>query len=256
MKKMTAGILLALLAIGNFSFIVNPAGADYQVQGTWVHMRGIITDWGTDRVFGFIGAHAGMVNKNGSYHEWARVHAIWSYDCPRLNHSGPPPPPQNFTFTFYAAKLVETTEVAFNYSGYAFYISGLWNIVKITTTITVILDETGQIVSIVFNRQFEPVVTNATGELGILVPSLRFELSIEGIETLRGFVALWVIKHIEIKMCDINDDGKVDIIDLVKVAKRYRTVPGLFNYEHHRDFNFNDQIDLGDLTTVAANIEA
>jgi hypothetical protein len=254
MKKMTVAILSALLAIGSFSFVIN-AGADYQVQGTWMHMRGIITYWGTDRVFGLIGAHAGMVNRNGSYHEWARVHAIWSYDHQRLNCSGPPPPPQNFTFTFYAARLVETTEVAFNYSGYAFYISGLWNVAKVNITITVITDETGQIVSIDVNRHIEPVVINATGELGVLVPQFLFKLSIEGIETLGGFVKLWVIKHTEIKICDINDDGRVDIFDLVKVAKIYRTVPGLFDYQHHMDFNFNDQIDLGDLTTVAANIE-
>ena len=50
---------------------------------------------------------------------------------------------------------------------------------------------------------------------------------------------------------------EVDLIDLVKLAKRYRAVPGVrFTEEtHHMDFNFNNEIDIGDLTTLAANIE-
>jgi len=254
MRKAIAMILLAMLGIASFSFVTTLAGAGTQFEGTWVRMGGIITQWGSKPVFGWIGAHAGMVNKSGTYHEWARAHAIWSGDRPRLNCTKPPL--ENFTFTLYAAKLINTTEVAFNYSGYHFYISGLWNVVKITTTITVFLNETtGQLIGIDIHREFEPIVTEAQGELGVLLnPLYRFELSIEGIDLLSGFVRFFDIRHVEIKICDINDDGKVDLWDLVKVAKRYRAVPGLWTYVHEFDLNFNNEIDIGDLTSIAANI--
>jgi len=250
MRKGIVVIMIAILTIGVFCFIPSPVGADTQVQGLWVRMRGAITRWGENPVFGHIGAHAAMVNKSGTYHEWARVHAIWSNETRRLNCSGPPPPPENFTFTYYAAILNKSTEVALNYSGYRLYISGFWNVVKVTTTI--IVDSNGDLIS--FTRTFEPVVTNATGELRVLW-DWRFELSIDGIDLLRGFVIIVIIRYMEIKICDVNDDGKVDLIDLVRVAKRYRTLPGLWRYNHDMDFNFDDTIDIGDLTTVAANIE-
>jgi len=253
MRKTIPIILFAVLVMG--SFMANLAGADIQSEGTWVRMRGIITHWGEDPVFGFVDAHAGMVDKNGTYHEWARVHAIWCYDPPRLNCTKPP---ENGTVVCYAAKLVNLKDVALNYLGYDFYVSGLWNVVKITTDITVIKDEMGKIISVTVTRTIERLLTEAPGELRVfLTPRPHFELSIEGIPLLKGLVKAFDIRHIEIKICDLNGDDKVDLIDLVKVAKRYRAVPGVWFTEetHHMDFNFNNEIDIGDLTTLAANIE-
>ena len=62
--------------------------------------------------------------------------------------------------------------------------------------------------------------------------------------------------YYKIKICDIaGDDKVVNIIDLVHVAKRYNSVPGLWNYDHTIDVNFDNIIDIGDLTTIAVNIE-
>jgi len=249
MRKAIAMILLVMLGIASFSFITTIAGADTQFEGTWVRMGGIITLWGSKPVFGWIGAHAGMVNKSGTYHEWARAHAIWSDDRPRLNCTKPPL--DNFTFTCYAAKLVNTTDVGFDPG---FYVLGKWDVVKITTTITVILNETGQLISIDVHREFERIVINGTGELRVFLYTLQFELSIDGIDLLSGFVKVFYITHLEIRICDINNDGEVDLRDLVKVAKRYRAVPGLWTYVHEFDLNFDAKIDIGDLTTIAANI--
>lgn len=255
MRRMMTIIFLAVLGMSSFSFIINISSADTQVQGTWVRMRGIIKQWDSDPVFGFVEAHAGMVDKNGTYREWARVHAIWSNETHRLNCTGIRPPPENFTLTHYSARLVNLTDVAFNYSGYDFYISGLWNVIKITTTFTVIQKE-DKTLNTNFNRTFESVAINASGELGVLLyPEFQFELNIKDVGKLTGAVIFWFIRHIEIKVCDVDDDGKVDIIDLVRVARRYRTAPGMFNYDQKFDFNFDDVIDIGDLTTVAANIE-
>lgn len=254
MKRSIAMIMLAVLAISSFSFIVNLANADTEIQGTWVRMRGVTTYWGNTTVFGFIGADVGRVNKNGTIHEWSRVHVIWSSERP-INHTGPqpPPPPESFNCTFYAAKLIETAGIDLNVSEGTLDIAGFWNVSKITTSVNII--KNGNNILINITRTIDPVVTNATGVLHVFDTFTKFALDITGIDVLRG-LCMTIIKHVEIKICDTNDDGKVDLFDLVKVAKRYGTKPGIWNYDHNVDFNFNDEIDIGDLTTVAANIDA
>ena len=248
MQKGIAVIMLAMLAIGGLSFIPSSASADTQFQTLSVRMHGIITQWGPTLVFGWIGANARMVNANGTYHEWAGVHAMWSLERPRLNCSAPPT--ENFTFSFYAARLVNSSLISLNYSGYDFYISGLWDVNKITTSIYV--NENGELINV--TRVFEPILANATGEMRVFSNWMRFELDINGIDLLSGFVIMYRIAYTEIRIVDINDDGKVDVIDLVRVAKAYRAVPGMPRYNVDMDFNFDFNIDIGDLTTVAANI--
>jgi len=254
MRRRIAVIMIAMVAISGFAFIPNLASADTQFQGLWVRVGGIITRWDNTSVFGRIGAYAAMINANGTYHQWARVHAIWTTEPRRLNCSEPPATPENFTFSFYAAGLVETSAVKLNFTHV--YISGLWNVVKITTTILV--DETGALIS--FTRTFEPIVINATGFLYVFPnPDFGyvFVLSIEGIDLLIGVIVGCKWSYVEIKICDVaGDDDEVTLKDLVKVAKSYQTVPGLWNYNHDVDFNFDNKIDMGDLTTVAANMES
>jgi len=249
MKKGIAVIMLAMLAIGSLGFIPNPANADTIFQELSVRVRGIITQWGATPVFGWIAANAIKVNLNGTYHKWAGVHAMWSYDKPRLNCSRPPT--ENFTFSFYTARLIKSSVVRLNYSGYDFYISGYWNVVNITTSVYV--NENGELINV--TRVFEPILTNATGELRVFSHWKLFELDIDGIDLLSGFVTMWRITYLEIRICDINDDDKVDIIDIVRVAKAYRTVPGMPGYNVEMDFNLDCRIDIGDLTTLAANRE-
>ena len=74
MRKSVSIVLLAMLTIGL-------VGGDTYIEGLTVRARGIITHWGSEQVFGWVAAHVVMVNKNGTYHEWARIHAMWSYDC-------------------------------------------------------------------------------------------------------------------------------------------------------------------------------
>ena len=250
MKRRIAIVMLAMLAIGSFSFMANPANADTQVERLGVHMRGVVTQWGSEPVFGWIGAHVGIANLNGTHREWARVHAVWSNEKRRLNCSEPRTP-ENFTFSFYTTRLVESSEIKINYSGYDLFISGLWNVARITTTILV--NENNELIS--FTRTFEPIVTNATGELHVFANWHRFELSITGMDLLSGMVVGLAYRYFELKVCDTDDDGKVDLIDLTRVAKRYGAMPGMSNYNHDFDFNFDEKIDIGDLTTLAANIE-
>ena len=248
MKKSIAVIMLAMLAIGSFSLVSNVAQADTEVDRTWARTKGIINQWGSTPVFGWIRADAYVGNINGTVHEWARAFAMWSDQPERLNCTDEMP--ENFTFSFYLARLTNSTEIGINVTGYDLFIAGNWTVMKVTTTINE--NEEGECTNT--TETFEPVVADAYGELRI--PANRtFELSISGIDTLSGRVLTMMIQHVEIEMFDTNDDGKIDIFDLVKVARGYKAVPGLKNYNFDEDFNGDCSIDIGDLTTIAANIE-
>jgi len=252
MRKTIAVLMLSMLAISSFGFIPSLAKADAQMQSLWIRTRAIITHWGDTPVFGWLGAHVRMLNANGTYHEWARAHAVWSENVPRINCTEPPT--ENITLICYAAHLVNTTDVKLNGTDYDLLITGLWNAVKITTSIY--FDENGTFLG--YERLFDDVVTGAPGTLrffGIQRPYEAFMLAIEGIPMLRGIVVAVFIRYVEIKICDVDGNGKVDIIDLVRVARRYRTIPGLPGFDPEADLNLDDAIDLGDLTTLAANIE-
>jgi len=252
MRKMVSILLLAIFgvsALGLMAKTGNAAGVS--IEGTWVHMRGFITNWGSNNVYGWVGAVAGMVNKNGTYYEWARAHAVWSEDVFRLNCTEPPT--GNFTFTCYGARLVNMTDISLE--GTSFTISGYWDVARITVSVTVIKDESGEVIKISWEYTIEKIVENAEGQLKASLTPPKFVLSITGIEPLSGIVKFISIKYKEIKICDMSGDGKVNIVDLVKVAKRYRAVPGIWCYEHSMDVNFDNVIDIGDLTTIAANIE-
>ena len=252
MKKSIAVIMLAMLAIGSFSLIPRLAQADTEVDRTWARTRGIINQWGNTPVFGWIGADAYVANINGTVHEWARAFAMWS-DQPRLLNCTPTP--ENFTFSFYLARLTNSTEIGINVTGYDLFIAGNWTVVKTTITITVY--ENGEPMNI--TRTLETVVADAYGEFKVptvVQPAVQtFELSIAGIDKVSGIVRMQMISHFEIKLFDVDGDGKVDIHELVKAAERYRAVPGLWNYDFNLDFNGDGSIDIGDLTTIAANIE-
>jgi hypothetical protein len=244
--------MLTLLAIGNFVPAIAQA-EDIAIQKTWVRMRGQITQWGTSPAFGWIWAHAKMVNITDVSREWAGVRAIWTQHQPMVSTH---PPTENFTISFYITKLINTTLVELNYSGYDFYISGVWNVYNVTLAYYV--DGSGNLLS--FSMTLEALVIQGEGELCVLNDWDDFQLSIDGIEMLSGKVIMYAVGQWEIKICDVNDDGngdgKVDIHDLVRVARRYGSMPGLGSYNIEMDFNFDFRIDIGDLTTLAANIEA
>lgn len=238
--------MLAIIALGS---LPNLTDADFYAGRRWVRMRGAVTQWGTEPVFGWMGAHARMADVNGTYREWAGAHAIWSKMPRKINCSEPPT--GNFTYTFYVAKMIRCTEVELNYSGFDFYMAGYWNVMK--TTVEYLVNEYGQLIRYTFT--ILPVVTNATGEMHVFNDWKLFEISIDGIDTLSGFVFMFTIRSIMVKMCDIDNDGKVDVIDLVRMARRFRAMPALGEYDLEMDFNCDYKIDIGDLGTLAANIE-
>lgn len=253
MKKSFVMIVVAMLAIGSLG-LVSFAGADMQMDRTWVRGNGIIQQWGETPVFGWLNVRAYVADVNGTHHEWAQAHAMWSNEPCRLNCSTPPT--ENFTFSFYNARLTNATTIDLANPAYVLFIAGSWTVVKVTMEIYV--NEYGEPINITKTLEF--VLNDAYGELHVFpplqphAPSL-FELNIDGINSLSGFMRFMMMRHMEMRMCDVNDDGKVDIRELVRAAKRYRAAPGMLNYDFEMDFNFDFQIDIGDLTTIAANIE-
>jgi len=258
MRKNTTLVLLAILTIGSFSIIPSLANADTQFDRTWARTRGVINRWEDNPAFGNLRADVFVTNNNGTVHEWARVFAMWTNENVEMDDPGitlPLPPKGNFTIQFYTARLTNSTEIRFDLPGYDLYIAGNWTVTNTTTTVTV--DEFGHPVSI--TRTLEPVVTDAHGNFTVANTTTTMhkplELAIDGIGTLKGFVYMGMIRHIEIKFFDVDGDGKVDIRDLVKTAKRYKAVPGMRGYSLDFDFNGEGMIDIGALTTIAANIE-
>lgn len=208
---------------------------------------------GRDSVFGWIGANARIINDNGTIKTWAGVHATWSYDRPRLNCTEPPK--GNITFTFFTAHLSNQSDVSLNNSGDIMRISGIWNVFNVTTTISV--DENGELVS--FTRTWTHWLSEVPGVLRIPEPPnpqvpLGFVLEIEGMPVLHGFVNRLFMRYTVINIYDLNDDGKVDIMDLVRIARRYHAMPGFPRFDPDVDFNFDCFIDIFDLVAVANNM--
>lgn len=249
MRKIIAVVTLAMLVIGAIAFVPTFANADTQFDSLWAKLRGVITKWGDASYFGWLKADVHVVNINGTIREWARVDAIWSNETRRLNVTEDPV--GTFTFSFYTARLVNTSIISFNSSGFDFYVSGLWNVWRVTTTLTI--DENDTLVS--FTRAVEPVVSQAQGELRVPAHTGRFELSITGIDMLSGFLWAVQIQFKEIKLFDLTGDGKVTIHDLVRVARRYGSVTGMRAYDFEMDFNLEGKVTIGDIATVATNIE-
>ena len=303
MKKAITGIMLAIMAMSVFSFVPNLANADFERQGTWVRMNGVITDWNmtngnSTRTFGWILANAAIVNENGTVHEWALAHATWS-DVMRAYPMGEHPLGDvnvtdrgeaedsynhtwtgNFsmTFSYYTARLLNFSDLSFNKTetGHDFYLAGYWNVSQITETINVTWSTSWNDSWSQFDRQMTitttetPIAINATGELvadwGIVMTPMQgempgprgvgtFELRIDGVGTLSGFAWKSFVWARELNPCDFDGQGKVDINDLVKVAKHYGEAPGFGNYDPSLDVNGEGQIGIGDLTTIAANIQ-
>lgn len=225
-----------------------------------VMMYGAITTYGLQPAFGWCGAYAKI-------EEWARVHAFWMPGNITLK---PPTFQKNFTATFYAAWLVNTTTAELNYTGNDFYVSGFWNAYNITFT-AIPYNVTYTYDNYTFTRTcwnvtwtMEPLVVNGTGELSVTGNWTVFTIDISGIQLLSGQVGFYRVKPMPIPLGDVYgptgmQDSKVDIWDLQHIAHNYGSTPVLDFTQgkpqsFNMDFNFDFKIDICDLTTIAINI--
>jgi hypothetical protein len=295
MKKAITGIMLALMAMTVVAFVPNFASADgqtAQTQGEWVRMIGNINNWtfvngSSTSTYGWIVANAAIVNESGTVKEWATANALWS-DILRAYPMGVHPLGDcnvsaivlgnfSYTFSFYTARLLSVSDLSFNKTetGHDFYLAGIWNVSQITEIINITWstssgDSWSQYCGgITVTCTETPIAINATGTLvadwGVVVTpgtdmpgpiaTGTFKLQIAGVGTLSGFAFKSFIWARELNVCDFDGQGKVDITDLVKVAQHYGEAPGFGDYDPSLDVCGEGQIGIGDLTTIAANIQ-
>jgi hypothetical protein len=224
------------------------------LQYTYVRVVGPVTKYGNDTVMGWLNANAMITNVS----EVAKAHVFWMPIVPYVLPKG-----ANFTYSFYHASLINTSIAAVNYTGYDFYVKGLWTVYNVTITYS------GQ----QFDRCKENttvVKENATGEL--MVSGLNFTVSITGFKDVTGSVWRLDIWHRATPEWNLDGDvsgpngvpdGKVDIYDLVAVAKHIGEGPldpgfgqGSHNLQdaERYDVNYDFHVDVYSLVTVASEI--
>ena len=214
---------------------------------TWVMMRGKITEYSDDPVaYGWCGAYA----KDG---EWGKAHAFW---IPMIPSPPMGPPSNGFTFSFYMAKLVNGTAVLNPAEGINLTISGLWDVFNVT------FGYHGEL----RNSTIGVIVTEVPGDMKVTNDWTDFTIAIEGIELLSGTVLFYRVKSTPTPIGDVTGppievppevpipDGKIDIWDLVHVAKAYGSTPGIGRFDFSMDFNFDFEIDICDLVTIAVSL--
>jgi hypothetical protein len=245
MRKNLAVILLAVLAIGSLCAAVSSANADTSIQRSWVRLTGRITQWGSTPVNGTISVQARTVRVNDTLaRKFVGASAVWT--------NGTVKPRGNFTYTYYAAKLVNLQTAKLNYQGNDFFLNGTWAIYNVTVTNTVITNN--GITSV--HRDTDAVSTKAIGQLNVTDNWTKFTLTINGIDPLTGLVHRVKTSLVQMNVCKVSDDGtnKVTIQDVLIVARAYGAMPGMNNYDQKLDFNLHYKIDITNLATVAANV--
>jgi hypothetical protein len=226
MRKSVCLMMVAVLALAVFSFVPTLARADdgMEVQTTWVGVSGHIEQFGSNPAFGWLGAHAKMQTVNSTTGEWAEAHACWVNSTvgmiPGGNFSM-----ANFTYSFYAAWLVNSSSIALNYSGYDFYLSGLWDVLKVT--FVYYPNEKGEFDGQEYNCTIEPVVSNATGELHVFEGWTKFDLSIAGLDLVSGSVHHYFVGTVEIEIGDVDEDGAA----CMHALRRGHVIPRFFFFQ-------------------------
>jgi hypothetical protein len=222
------------------------------LQYTWVHVVGPVTQYGNETAMGWLDAKATITNVT----QLAKVHVFWMPKPSFTPMNGSKP--ANFTYSFYHASLINTTIAAMNYTGYDFYVSGLWTVCNVTFTYY------GQ----KFDHCKENVTVikqNATGALEVSGIWKNFIVSISGFDHVKGLVTRMKQSEKRILDGDISGpngqpDSTVNIYDLVAVAKHIGETPGLGQGSHDLqqvesyDLNFDFHIDVYTLVSVATDI--
>jgi hypothetical protein len=224
------------------------------VQATSVRLDGPIAQWGITNVSGGIHAQARTLINGTEIRQASAVTAIW--DNSSIRPEATARAKQNFTFTFYTARLVNPEISALNTSGNDLYMNGTWNVNKITSNFTIYTNANGNVTGINRNQDITQIQTQAYGELKVTGGWNKFSISITGMDALTGSVHA---QKTTMKLCNpfkiANDDSAtITTADVATVAKAFGAMAGWGNYDQRLDYNFNYKIDICDLTTATANL--
>ena len=282
MKKTLAVALLAIIAMSSLSFAITSAtamgppshgwgwnmgawkknGETIPFQRSWVRLNGIVNETEIlgisqkyPEVNGSLSVNARTVGTDEDYRKIAFATAIWS-NTTKFRENG------NFSYNFYAAKLVEANVSTLKEEGADFFLNGTWNIVNVTITRTVIKTgdaESGYTVDRNMITDVDPVLDlkEAYGELNVTSNWTEFTLTI-GDVTLNGTIGRTRMTQMTFCQFKVSEDDteKVSRVDLKVLAKNFGARPGWGAYDSNMDFNCNYKIDIADLATVAANVES
>jgi hypothetical protein len=274
MKKLSAIILTAIIAVSalslaasayampfmNWKNFQNMPGNSHRTatQQSSARIGGFVTGWGDTNVTGTISAFSQtVVLNNTDVRQGSSATAIWT-----TNQSRPINTIQsreNFTYTFYTARLVNANVSSLNTNGYSLFLNGTWNVYEVTSSFNMTTDSSGEITSFNRSQNAVAVVTNAYGELAVSSTESNFTLSITGVDSLTGSVH---VSRIMTKLCNpfkiLNDDSSTTVTkaDVATIVSSYGACPGWGQYDQNMDYNFNYKIDITDLATAAANINS
>jgi hypothetical protein len=214
----------------------------------WVHVFGPVTQYGLNASRGWLDAYA----KISSEENVTAAHVFWMPMPPWEEN-----PTGNFTFSFYHARLINTTMVALNYSGNDFYVSGLWTVYNVTFTYHEYQGEGAGFTYEDYQQDILYVAENRTGELKVYGNWMNFTVSIDGFNDVKGLVMHFATHAPVCLEGDIEGRGKVDIYDLVHVARYVGCTPKTpsdLEEIEKADVNHDGHVDIYDLVTVGTEI--
>jgi len=226
-------------------------------QQSFVRIDGTITQWGSTNVTGTITAQSRTLVTDNTVNQGSSATAIWTTNSSRPINAYRAR--ENFTYTFYTARLDNASVASLNVTGYSFFLNGTWNVFAVKTTFTVVNDSAGNIISFNRNQNAVATATNAYGELKVASSGSNFTLSINGVNPLTGLVHAQRITTKMFNPFKVNNDDTTTTVtkaDISTVMSSYGSSPGWGNYDQRMDYNFNYKVDICDLATAAANINA
>jgi hypothetical protein len=224
-------------------------------QQSFIRVVGVATEWGTADVNGALNAQTRTIVLNDtSTRQGSSATAIWTTNTTRAINAVRAK--ENFTYTFYTARLVEANVSALDVDGSDFFMNGTWNVWQINSEFTVITNGAGDIVSFHRDQDGVALAMKAYGELKVTNNWANFTLTIDGVDQLSGVVRVQRITTRMFNPFKVNDNSgtTVTTADLASVARAYGAMPGWGNYDQGMDYNFDYRIDVTDLATCAANV--
>jgi hypothetical protein len=271
MRKALAAVLLAIIAVAAFSLIASADARPFMnwrtynrmpgmmnrlgLQQSFVRVLGVATEWGTTDVMGALNAQSRTIVLNdSSTRQGSSATAIWTTNTSRAISAVRAK--ENFTYTFYTARLVEANVSALDLDGSNLFMNGTWNVFEVNSEFTVVTNSAGDVVSFHRDQNSVALATRAYGELKVTNSWANFTLTINGVDPLTGVVRVQRITTRMFNPFKVTDDSGVTVTaaDLASVAKAYGAMPGWGNYDQGMDYNFDYKIDVTDLATCAANV--
>jgi hypothetical protein len=222
------------------------------ISASWVRLNGAISQWGTADVRGQLQTQARTgTHQSLDQNQLTSATAIWTTNITREISAARAK--ENFTFVYYVARLPNASiTTATIYSATEYSLAGTWNLANVTSTITVITDESGIVLKV--HRDQDITTAKASGEL--TVEGNQFALNINNMDPITGSIYRSISRswYNPFKMSDDSTTNTITKTDVKIIAQNYGAMPGWGNYDSNMDFNNNYRVDIADISAVAAQM--